>query len=174
MKAARVPDRERERLQALRDAAILDTPPEADFDALTRIAAAICGTPIALVSLLDADRQWFKSKVGLAETETPRSESFAAHAILEPDLLEVSDAQADERFADNPQVVGRPHVRFYAGAPLRTTDGHVLGMLCVIDHVPRSLTPEQRSALRDLGQQATAQIELRRTVSELRRVVGER
>ena len=174
MKAARVPDRERERRQALRDAEILDTPPEADFDALTRIAAAICGTPIALVSLLDADRQWFKSKVGLAETEAPRSESFTSHAILEPDLLEVSDAQADERFADNPQVVGRPHVRFYAGAPLRTADGHVLGTLCVIDHVPRSLTPEQRSALRDLGQQATAQIELRRTVSELRRAVGER
>jgi signal transduction histidine kinase/ActR/RegA family two-component response regulator len=142
MKAARVPDRERERRQALRDAEILDTPPEADFDALTRIAAAICGTPIALVSLLDADRQWFKSKVGLAETEMPRSESFTSHAILEPDLLEVSDAQADARFADNPQVVGRPHVRFYAGAPLRTADGHVLGSLCVIDHVPRSLTPE--------------------------------
>ena len=174
MKSAPRPDRERERLQALRDADILDTPPEADFDALTRIAAAICGTPIALVSLLDADRQWFKSKVGLAETETPRSESFSSHAILEKDLLEVPDAQADPRFADNPHVIGRPHVRFYAGTPLRTADGHVLGSLCVIDHVPRSLTPEQRSALRDLGQQATAQIEVRRTVAELRRAVAER
>jgi PAS domain S-box-containing protein len=172
--AAPLPDRERERLQALRDAQILDTPPEADFDALTRIAAAICGTPIAVVSLMDADRQWFKSKVGLAETEAPRSDSFSAHAILETDLLEVRDAQADPRFADNPHVRGRPHVRFYAGTPLRTADGHVLGSLCVIDHVPRSLTPEQRSALRDLGQQATAQIEIRRTVAELRRAVAER
>ena len=172
--AAPLPDREPERLQALRDAQILDTPPEADFDALTRIAAAICGTPIAVVSLMDADRQWFKSKVGLAETESPRSDSFAAHAILEPDLLEVRDAQADPRFADNPHVLGRPHVRFYAGTPLRTADGHVLGSLCVIDHVPRSLTPEQRSALRDLGLQATAQIEIRRTVAELRRAVAER
>jgi PAS domain S-box-containing protein len=174
MKAARRPDRERERLQALRDAEILDTPPEADFDALTRIAAAICGTPIAIVSLLDADRQWFKSRVGLDETETPRDESFSSHTILEPDLMEVRDAQADPRFADNPHVVGRPHVRFYAGTPLRTADGHVLGSLCVIDHVPRSLTPEQRSALRDLGQQATAQIEVRRTVAELSRAVAER
>jgi PAS domain S-box-containing protein len=174
MKAARLPDRERERLQALRDAAILDTPPEADFDALTRIAAAICGTPIALVSLLDADRQWFKSRVGVVETETSRDDSFGAHAILEPDLMEVRDAQADPRFADNPHVIGRPHVRFYAGTPLRTADGHVLGTLCVIDHVPRSLTGEQRSALRDLGQQAMAQIEIRRTVAELRRAVAER
>jgi PAS domain S-box-containing protein len=174
MKAARLPDRERERLQALRDADILDTPPEADFDALTRIAAAICGTPIALVSLLDADRQWYKSRVGLAETQTSRDESFCAHAILEPDLMEVRDAQADPRFADNPHVLGRPHVRFYAGTPLRTAEGHVLGTLCVIDHVPRSLTPEQRSALRDLGQQAMAQIEVRRTVAELRRAVVER
>jgi len=174
MKVARLPDRERERLQALRDADILDTPPEADFDALTRIAAAICGTPIALVSLLDADRQWYKSRVGLAETQTSRDDSFCAHAILEPDLMEVADAQADSRFADNPHVIGRPHVRFYAATPLRTADGHVLGALCVIDHVPRSLTPEQRSALRDLGQQAMAQIEVRRTVAELRRAVAER
>ena len=95
MKSARRPDRERERLQALRDADILDTPPEADFDALTRIAAAICGTPIALVSLLDADRQWYKSRVGLAETQTSRDDSLCAHAVLEPDLMEVRDAQAD-------------------------------------------------------------------------------
>jgi PAS domain S-box-containing protein len=174
MKSAPRPDRERERLQALRDADILDTPPEADFDALTRIAAAICGTPIALVSLLDADRQWYKSRVGLAETQTSREDSFCAHAILEPDLMEVPDAQADPRFADNPHVIGRPHVRFYAATPLRTAEGHLLGTLCVIDHVPRSLTPEQRSALRDLGQQAMAQIEVRRTVAELRRAVAER
>ena len=126
------------------------------------------------MSLLDADRQWYKSRVGLAETQTSRDDSFCAHAILEPDLMEVADAQADPRFADNPHVLGRPHVRFYAATPLRTADGHVLGTLCVIDHVPRSLTGEQRSALRDLGQQAMAQIEVRRTVAELRRAVAER
>src|ERR1700740_1152411 len=110
MRSAPLPERERERLQALRDAEILDTPPEADFDALTRIAAVICGTPIAVVSLLDADRLWFKSKVGTTDTEAGRSASFSGHAILEKDLLEVPDAQADPRFADHPHVRGRPHV----------------------------------------------------------------
>ena len=174
MRAARLPDGERERLQALRGADILGTPPEADFDALTRIAAAICGTPIALVSLLDSHREWFKSRVGMAATEIPRDVSFASHAILEPDLMEVRDARADARFADNPLVLEDPSVRFYAATPLRTADGHALGTLCVIDHVPRTLSPEQRSALRDLGQQATAQIELRRMVAELQQAVDDR
>jgi len=174
MTPARRPDGERERVQALHDAGILDTPPEADFDALTRIAAVICGTPIALVSLLDAEREWFKSRVGVETVQVPRAESLAAHAILEPDLVEVPDAQADPRFADNPHVRGHPNVRFYAATPLRTADGHALGALCVIDHAPRALTPEQRSALRDLGQQATAQIELRRTVAHLQRAIQDR
>jgi PAS domain S-box-containing protein len=173
MRAA-LPDGETERLRALQEAEILDTPPEADFDALTRIAAAICGTPIALVSLLDSHRAWFKSRVGMPAPEMPRDVSPCAHAILEADLMEVRDARADPRFADNPLVVKDPSVRFYAGTPLRTADGHALGTLCVIDHVPRTLTPEQRSALRDLGQQATAQIELRRMVGELQHAVHDR
>ncbi len=174
MRPAPRPEDERERLEALRASDILDTPPEADFDALTRIAAAVCGTPIALVSLLDEHRQWFKSKVGLEASELPRDVALCAHAILEPDLLVVPDARADQRFADNPLVLRDPHIRFYAGTPLRTAEGHAIGTLCVIDHVPRQLTPEQRSALRDLGQQATAQIELRRTVAELRQAMAER
>jgi PAS domain S-box-containing protein len=174
MRAARRPDGEEERLQALRAAAILDTAPEADFEGLTRIAAAICGTPIALVSLVDAHREWFKSKVGLAATEVPRDVSIGAHAILERDLMVVPDTRADARFADNPLVMRDPTIRFYAGTPLRTADGHAFGTLCVIDYVPRQLTPEQRSALRDLGQQATALIELRRIVSDLRRAVADR
>ena len=174
MRPAPRPGDEKQRLEAVRATDILDTPPEADFDALTRIAAAVCGTPIALVSLLDEHRQWFKSKVGLEACELPRDAALCAHTILEPDLLVVPDARADPRFADNPLVLRDPHIRFYAGTPLRTADGHAIGTLCVIDHAPRQLTPEQRSALRDLGQQATAQIELRRTVADLRRVIGER
>jgi GAF domain-containing protein len=112
--------------------------------------------------------------VGLETAGTRREDSLSAHAILESDLTEVPDAQLDERFADNPHVVGNPMVRFYAATPLRTADGHALGVLCVIDHVPRVLTPAQRSALVDLGQQATAQIELRRMVAELRRSVEDR
>jgi PAS domain S-box-containing protein len=174
MRRARLPDEEGERLQALRAAGILDTPPEADFDALTRIAATICGTPIALVSMLDAHREWFKSRVGLATAELPRDVSLSAHAILEPDLLVVPDTHKDDRFSDNPLVLHDPNIRFYAATPLRTVQGYAFGVLCVIDHVPRQLTPEQRSALRDLGQQATAQIELRRIVSDLRRAVTDR
>ena len=175
MKAARVPDGERERLKALHGAGILDTPPEADFDALTRIAAAICGTPIALVSLLDSHREWFKSRVGMAgpgavaaTSPSPRTPSWS------PTSWRSADARADPRFADNPLVLRDPSIRFYAATPLRTADGHALGTLCVVDHVPRTLSPEQRSALRDLGEQATAQIELRRTVAELQRAVDDR
>jgi PAS domain S-box-containing protein len=174
VKAARAPVGERERLKALRATGILDTPAEADFDALTRIAATICGTPIALVSLVDSHREWFKSRVGLAATELPRQTSLSAHAILEPDLMEVRDARADPRFADNPLVLSDPNIRFYAATPLRTAEGHALGTLCVVDHVPRALSPEQRSALRDLGEQATAQIELRRMVADLQRAVDDR
>ena len=165
---------ERERLEALRATEILDTPPEADFDALTRIAAAVCATPIAVVSLVDAHREWFKSKVGLAASEVPRDAALGVHAMGEPDLLVVPDTRADERFADNPLVRRDPSLRFYAAAPLRTADGHAIGTLCVIDYVPRQLTREQRSALRDLGEQATAQIELRRSVAELRRAMADR
>ena len=158
---------ERERLEALRRYRILDTLPEPDFDDLASLAARICGTPTALITLVDADRQWFKAKVGLDATQTPRDVAFCAHAILHSDLLVVPDATADQRFATNPFVTGPPHIRFYAGAPLMSPDGHALGTLCVIDQVPRQLTPEQAEALRALSRQVVAELELRRTRADL-------
>lgn len=169
MAAAPLPADEAERLAALAAVAVLDTLPEADYDELTRLAAHICGTPISLVSLLDADRQWFKSRVGLDATETPRDMAFCAHAILETGLFVVPDAAADGRFADNPLVVGGPLIRFYAGAPLTTDRGHSLGTLCVIDRVPRALTAAQLAALSTLARQVVAQFELRRRVAEAER-----
>jgi PAS domain S-box-containing protein len=171
---APLPPNETARLENLRQYAILDTLPEQEFDDLTRLAALICGTPIALVSLVDADRQWFKSKVGIDEPETPRDIAFCAHAILQPDIFVVPDALADERFRTNPLVTGEPKVRFYAGAPLVTKQGHALGTLCVVDRVPRDLSPEQREALRALSRLVVAQIELRRSVSDLSQAIGDR
>ncbi|MDC3959309.1 sensor histidine kinase [Polyangium jinanense] len=173
MKAAPAPADEIERLAALSDAAILDTPPERAFDDLTRLAASICRTPIALVSLVDRERQWFKSKVGLDASETPREVAFCAHAILGDELFLVPDAYDDERFADNPLVTGAPNVRFYAGAPLATADGHNIGTLCVIDNGPRQLDDDQRSALSALARQVAAQIDLRRANGRLAKLNGE-
>ncbi|MRG95922.1 GAF domain-containing sensor histidine kinase [Polyangium spumosum] len=173
MKAAPPPSDEIERLVALSEAAILDTPPEPAFDDLTRLAAAICRTPIALVSLVDRERQWFKSKVGLDASETPREVAFCAHAILGEQLFLVPDAHEDARFADNPLVTGGPHVRFYAGAPLATADGHNVGTLCVIDHGPRQLDDAQRAALTALARQVAAQIDLRRANGRLAKLNGE-
>ncbi len=152
------------RMQALVDAALLDTPPEQMFDDIVKLASLICGTPIALISLIDRERQWFKARVGLAATETARDLAFCAHAILEPGLFEVEDAHKDPRFADNPLVTGHPDIRFYAGVPLAPGDGPPLGTLCAIDRVPRRLTPTQIEAMQALARQVEADILLRMAV----------
>jgi diguanylate cyclase (GGDEF)-like protein/PAS domain S-box-containing protein len=164
---APLPRNEAERLAALRRYEILDTLPEQVFDDLTLLAAQICEAPIAVVSLIDEDRQWFKSKIGLTVEETSRDIAFCAHAIHDPEPFIVHDALEDERFADNPLVTSDPHIRFYAGAPLITSEGHALGTLCVIDRVPRELDAEQVEALRALSRQVTMQIEVRRQAARL-------
>ena len=167
MPSAAVPSNEAQRLAALERYQILDTLPEAQYDDLTLLASQICGAPISLVSLVDSRRQWFKSHLGIAVRETPREISFCAHAIHEPTLFEVPDATLDARFRDNELVTGDLQVRFYAGAPLVTSDGVALGTLCVIDNQPRQLTPAQRTALSALARQVVRLLELRRTVAQL-------
>jgi len=164
---ANLPPREAARLEALRQYRILDTAPEQAYDDITSLAAFICGTPIALISLVDVDRQWFKSRVGLDAIETSRDASFCAHAILDEHILVVKDTDKDERFRDNPLVTGAPHIRFYAGAPLRTPDHAQIGSLCVIDHEPGDLTEAQSRTLEALARQVVLQLELRRISAEL-------
>ncbi len=170
---ATAPQNEPERLGALREYEILDTEAEEKFDDLTLLARHICDTPIALISFVDADRQWFKSRIGLTTSQTPRAVSFCGHAILEEDVMVVPDTAADERFADNPMVTGAPGIRFYAGAPLLTSTGYALGTLCVIDRKPRELTAEQLDALRALARQVVAQLELRRRLKRERQEAKE-
>ena len=146
-----IPADEKKRLAALRSLALLDTPPEERFQRIVRLAAALFRVPIVLVSLVDAERQWFKASCGLEATETPRSSSFCGHAILGDDPLVVEDALVDPRFADNPLVTGAPHIRFYAGQPISSLDGHHVGTLCLIDRAPRTLDAEARGHLRDLA-----------------------
>lgn len=169
-----IPADETERLAALRHYQILDTDPEQAFDDLTHLASFICGTPMSLVSLIDEDRQWFKSKVGIEGEETPRELAFCAHAIMGRDILEVPDATQDARFASNPSVTVENGIRFYAGSPLVNEAGRALGTLCVVDRVPRELSEEQREALDALSRQVMAQIELRRNLLDLKSAMDER
>jgi GAF domain-containing protein len=160
-------NKEVRRLKVLWQYDVLDTVPEAVFDDLTELAARICEAPIALISLIDEDRQWFKAKVGVTVNETSRDISFCAHAIKQTDLFIIPDATQDLRFANNPLVTSDPKIRFYAGAPLITPDGYALGTLCVIDKVPRELRPEQQQALRVLARHVMTQLELRRHSKDL-------
>ena len=167
MKQAIEPKQEAARLEALRQYNILDTPSEQAYDDFTLLASFICQVPIALISLVDAERQWFKSKIGLEVNQTARNISFCGHTILSKQTLVVKDTLHDERFFDNPLVTSAPGIRFYAGAPLITPAGHTLGSLCVIDRKPRDLSDSQKIALEALARQVVTQLELRRVSSNL-------
>ncbi|TGK31609.1 hybrid sensor histidine kinase/response regulator [Leptospira yasudae] len=161
------PSNETERLKALDSYQIVDTAPEEKFDSLTQIAAYICDTPTALISLIDVDRLWFKAKVGMADSETPRNISFCQYAILQDDIFEIEDAKQDARFKNNPLVLGPPFIRFYAGTPLKTPDGFNIGTLCVIDQNPKRLDEKQKIILKVLSNQVIANFELIKKNREL-------
>lgn len=169
---ARIPTQEASRLQALYQYKILDTPAEQIYDDITALAAFICKVPIALISLVDHQRQWFKSQTGVEVRETSRDVSFCAHAILGDRTLIVQDAMADPRFAENDLVTCAPNIRFYAGVPLITPAGYGLGTLCVIDHQPRTLSDAQIAALEALARQIVVQLEFRRVSSDLAAALG--
>lgn len=164
---APLPKNEAKRLKVLWQYDVLDTVPEEVFDDLTDLAAHICEAPIALISLVDENRQWFKSRVGLTTKETSRDVSFCAHAILQSGLFLIPDATKDPRFRDNPIVTGPPRIRFYAGVPLKSPDGFALGTLCVLDKQPKRLRAEQKRALLVLARHVETQLELRRHAKEL-------
>jgi GAF domain-containing protein len=172
--AAAPPSIEAARIAALNRYAILDTEPEQSFDDLVTLAAHICKTPMAMLSLVDEHRQWFKSKVGVQVRETPREVSICTHAIQQDDLFIVPDTREDPRFRDNPLVVGEPRVRFYAGAPLINEDGFALGTLCVVDREPRELDEDQKNALLSLRRLALAQMELRQNLRLLKDALNDR
>ena len=167
MKKIPLPTNESERLTALESYSIMDTLPEKEYDAITQLASYICGTPIALVSLLDKERQWFKSSVGLGASETPREISFCQYAIMGEEVYEVTNALENKLFAANPLVTGNPDIRFYAGAPLKDSDGFNLGSLCVIDTVQRTLNTEQKNALKLLANQVVLLLQLRKKNADL-------
>lgn len=162
------------RVAALEKYAILDTEPEQAFDDLTLLASYICKTPIALISLVDQDRQWFKSKVGLSVSETPREVAFCSTAIQQSDVMVVPDTLQDARFRDNPLVVSEPRIRFYAGAPLINEEGYALGTLCVVDRKPREFGPDQVEALQALSRLVLAQLEFRRNLILLKEALTDR
>lgn len=163
---AEVPTNENRRLRTLQSFEVLDSPAEQAYDDIVQLASYICKTPIALVSLVDEDRQWFKAKVGLSAAETPRGHAFCAHAIHDPQhVMQVANATEDARFAQNPLVTGDPNIRFYAGAPLVTPDGDALGTLCVIDREPRTLTAAQSGALQILARMVMNQLHVRHQLS---------
>ena len=161
-----IPRDEKQRLAALARYDILDTPPESNFDNVTALASHVCDTPVALMVLIDRDRQWFKSAVGVRLKETPREYAFCAYTIMQRQLFIISDATRDSRFAANPMVVSGPKFRFYAGVPLVTPDNRALGTLCVIDTVRRTLTPAQKAGLITLSQLVMTQLELRRRLNK--------
>ncbi len=167
-------EQEEKRLEALAEYNIMDTFAESEFDDIVTLASAICGMPISLISLVDSERQWFKAKVGLGAEQTPREQAFCAHAINKPDeVMVVENPTEDERFKDNPLVLGDPNIRFYAGAPLLTPEGHALGTLCVIDDKPRELSPEQLEGLRILSKRVMEHLENRKVLLSQKKEIKE-
>jgi two-component system NtrC family sensor kinase len=169
-----MPAPDRDRVAALQRYAILDTEPEQAFDDLTLLASFVCKTPIALISLVDEDRQWFKSKVGMDASQTPRDIAFCSVAIQQTDVMVVPDTLQDERFRNNPLVVSGPRIRFYAGAPLINEEGYALGTLCVVDRSPREFGADQKEALQALGRLVLAQLEFRLNLQLLKEALTDR
>ncbi len=174
MDAPMMPSNDAARVDALQKYAILDSEPEQAFDDLTLLASYVCKTPIAMISLVDEDRQWFKAKIGISAKETSRNIAFCSTAIQQRDVFVVPDALQDERFRTNPLVVSEPNIRFYAGAPLINEDGYALGTLCVIDRTPRNLAADQEVALKALSRLVLMQMEFRRNLLLLKEALSDR